>query len=121
MLAAAALVAASCASEVPRTPAQVESVASPRAWVVEQSTGVRFSSGYERQIPAGMALVEAGRLPQGMVLRPVRAVFSVEGMNVHEAWLVVDGARLVGFYLTYERAYSPLDPPIPLNLKEQEP
>jgi len=34
----------------------------------------------------------------------------VEGAHVHEAYLVVAGDRLVGFYLPVEKAYSPATP-----------
>jgi hypothetical protein len=41
-------------------------------------------------------------------------VFTLEGANIHEAWLVIRGAALVGFYLPAERAFSPLTSPVPL-------
>jgi predicted acetyltransferase len=51
--------------------------------------------------------VSAGRSQEGQVYKPVDGVFTVEGAQVHEAHLVLEGDRLVGFYLPVERAFSP--------------
>ena len=61
-----------------------------------------------------------GALPEGEVYRPVGTVFTIEGRNVHEAYLVVSPARtLVGFYLPGESRLSLLPNPVQLSLKEK--
>ena len=43
-----------------------------------------------------------GNLPQEQVLKPIDAVFTIEGRQIHEAYLVVADDHLVGFYLPGE-------------------
>ena len=44
-------------------------------------------------------------------------VFTIEGANMHEAYLVLREGRVVGFYLPGERAFSALEPPAPMTYK----
>lgn len=81
---------------------------------VQQPVKIRLATGYSRTLDPATAWRPAGRLPQGAVLRPVDTVFSIEGQQVHEAWLVVRGQQLVGFYLPAEAQYAPLDEPMQL-------
>jgi hypothetical protein len=50
------------------------------------------------------------------VYRPIGIAFAIEGKQVHEAYLVVSGSTLRGFYLPGESAYSPLAAEIQLPL-----
>ncbi len=102
---------AGCAFSVPTAPAQFTSAAAePQSGIVmRKAAEVRFSTGFTRILAEGSRWRLAGHMPQGRVYRPVNASFTIEGRNMHEAWLVIDGARLVGFYLVGENAYSPLD------------
>jgi hypothetical protein len=56
-----------------------------------------------------------GILPEGTVYRPIGTVFSIEGRNVHEAYLVVHAGAVRGFYLPAESRYSPLPNPVTFN------
>jgi hypothetical protein len=58
----------------------------------------------------------AGALPQGGVFKTQDQVLTVEGSNIHEAYIVVKEARLVGFYLPANGTYSPLEQPVDLQL-----
>ena len=40
----------------------------------------------------------------------VRRYFTVEGAHVHEAYLVIAGEKLVGFYLPVESSFAPTTP-----------
>lgn len=80
---------------------------------------MRLSSGYERKLAVGSRWRLIGTLPQGDVLRPMNGIFTIEGRQVHEAYLVVSGTRLVGFYLPGETHFSPLDSPVSLTFGEQ--
>jgi hypothetical protein len=53
-----------------------------------------------------------GHIQQGDVYRPRDTVFSVEGTNVHEAYLVLSGEKLVGYYLPAEHSYVTQSRPI---------
>lgn len=114
----AGLVLAGCASEVVRTPAQLSPPAAehrPRLELAEEAR-VELSTGYSRVLPRGSAWEVRGAVPQGAVYRRADGVFTVEGTHVHEAYLVLSGDRLVGFYLPVEQAYSPAKPLV-LKLK----
>lgn len=118
VLLAITAVLAGCAAEVVRTEATLGPAPAgerPRIEILEATT-VRLSSGYRRVLPAGSIWELRGTLPQGNVYRRVGGIFTVEGANVHEAFLVVSGNRLVGYYLPVEQAFSPAEP-VTLSLK----
>lgn len=74
-------------------------------------------TGYSRELAANSRWRAVGHVPQGRVYRPVDSVFSIEGRQVHEAYLVIDqNAALTGFYLPGEARYSPLDNPVQLPI-----
>ncbi len=75
---------------------------------------IQLETGYQRTLKAGSVWRLAGHLPQGSVYAPVDSVLTIEGRQVHEAWLVVCEGTLLGFYLPGESAYSPLTRPIAL-------
>jgi len=67
---------------------------------------VSVGPGYQRVIRRGSLWTQIGRTVEGDVYKPVDRVFTVEGTHVHEAYLVLAGDRVVGFYLPVERAFS---------------
>ena len=75
------------------------------ARTLERDVELKFDTGYTRTLRSGTRIVFAGTLPQGKVYRFVDAVLTVEGTHMHEAWVVVDGDRLVGYYLPVEKAF----------------
>lgn len=115
---------AACAPMVTTAPATLDDTpvaAPPRDVRLVKTTDIALPTGYRRTLATTTTWRPAGRLPQGAVYRPVDSVFTIEGRQVHEAWLVVaDGARLVGFYLPGEARYSPLDTTIRLSLGESK-
>lgn len=109
---------AACASNIDIKPAAVVSSAGSSIEVA-QDTEIVLSTGYRRMLVRGSRWQEVGRLPEGLVYRPVGAVFSIEGRHVHEAYLVMSAVQgLVGFYLPGERNFSPLSNPQPVPHKE---
>ncbi|MBH1966051.1 MAG: hypothetical protein I8H77_17025 [Comamonadaceae bacterium] len=115
---AAVLVAlVACAPMVPSAPAQLQQSVGPAKTIEVQlpaAVPVHLSTGYARTLPAQSRWRLSGRVPQGDVYQPVGAVFSIEGRQVHEAYLVVQKDVLVGFYLPAESRFSPLEPTINL-------
>lgn len=69
-----------------------------------------LSTGYQRSLLTGSRWEHVGSVPQGDVYRPVGTVFTIEGANMHEAYLVIRGDSVVGFYLPGEKSYSALQP-----------
>lgn len=122
LAAVAASLVAACASEVPRQPARLAPATEAGAIrSVDREVEVRLGTGYTRVLAAGSHWRKVGAVPEGAVYASSGSTFSVEGAHVHEAYLVVNAGRLVGFYLPAERAYSPTSPHQTLLLwKESE-
>ena len=107
-----------CASEVHRTPVTLVSSShqSPcTALRVRELVTIKLPTGYSKVIKQGSRWCFVGTTPQGDVFRPVDDVFTIEGANRHEAYLVVAAGYLVGFYLPGEGAFSPLPDKIQLK------
>jgi hypothetical protein len=116
-LAIACLFCLSACAAVQYTPTPLTPVAAatqPSERTLAQQATFRLDTGYERTLKAGSAWRQAGTIAQGDVYRPVGSVFTLEGANIHEAWLVVRGDALAGFYLPAERAFSALKSAVPL-------
>lgn len=117
VLAALALLAA-CAAEVKVVPAQLAPLVQPTPdVVVAADLPVRLSTGYTRTVPQRSRWRAVGTLAQGTVYQPLDTVFAIEGRNVHEAWLVLRGTSLQGFWLPAENHYSGLAQAIPMTLE----
>jgi hypothetical protein len=117
---AVSLYIAGCAPMIPRVHAAFASIPdqTPETRIqLIQSVDVRLSTGYSRKLEAGSIWRLTGHLPQGRVYRSIGAPFTIEGAQVHEAYLVVYDGSLTGFYLPGEHMMSPLSTPIPLSIK----
>lgn len=99
---------AACASEVPRTGVSFVP-ASGQESVETHTTGVSIDidpgTGYTRVLPQGTIIKRVGSIGQGNVYRPTNFTLSVEGKHIHEAYLVLQNGKLVGFYLPVEKAF----------------
>ncbi len=95
------------------TPASASSPA--KVVTLAQAAHVTLQTGYKRDLATGSHWRRTGSVPQGDVYRPVDTVFTIEGQQVHEAYLVVSGQSLVGFYLPAEARYSALPSPVTLS------
>ncbi len=123
LLAVGSMWLGACASEIARYP--VESFAasqqSGRRYIVSTPAYIRLDSGYERTLSAGTELREFGTIKQGRILQPVSTVFTIDGAHMHEAYLVLNDGRIVGFYLPAEGAFSPLSQSVNLSIQERRP
>jgi hypothetical protein len=109
ILVLAGLGLAACAPEVVRRPTQITSMEGVGESIeILADLRVAVGPGYDRVISKGSVWSRIGRSGEGEVYKPVNQVFTVEGAHVHEAYLVLDGDRVVGFYLPVERAFSPV-------------
>jgi len=110
LVALCALGLAACAPEVVRRPTQLTSVAEQAGGTIEivETVPIAVGPGYRRVIRRGSVWTRIGRSVEGEVFKPVDGVFTVEGAHIHEAYLVLDGDLLVGFYLPVERAFAPV-------------
>ena len=113
---ALAFIVVGCASDVVRQRVNLEERSGPTLTLVNQ-LDVSFDSGYSRTLRSGTRFKEVGRIPQGTVLQPIDTVFTIEGRHVHEAYLVVNDAKIAGFYLPVEAAYTSLGIPTAIQLR----
>jgi len=114
------LVLAGCASEVTRYSSQLSAASPAEAKDVlrlSAAVEVNLDTHYTRTLKSGSRWARVGTTPQGTVYRPVDSVLTLEGANIHEAYIVVDGGRLTGYYLPVERAFSPISPK-PLSVQK---
>ncbi|PFH12523.1 hypothetical protein BCF11_5008 [Collimonas sp. PA-H2] len=111
LIAASSLALTACAPMVATAPAKIALTAQTqpaRQIRILKMAHVTLDTGYQRDIPLDSIWRYAGDVPQGQVFRPVKSVFTIEGRQVHEAYLVISDAALVGFYLPGESNYSAL-------------
>jgi hypothetical protein len=99
----------------PTTLAALTATRPAQPLLVPSSVHVSLGTGYSRTIDRGSTWLPVGEITAGTVYKRKDGVFTVEGTNVHEAYLVVANGRLMGFYLAAEGAYAPLDHPIDLS------
>jgi hypothetical protein len=108
-----------CAA-VQHTPVQLQPVSATAMagrLVLAKEVQLQLDTGYSRSLKQGSLWQPVGSLPQGTVYRPVNDVFTLEGAHIHEAYLVVQGQELVGFYLPAERGLSRLSHPQPIQVQ----
>ncbi len=113
---------AGCALSVVMVPLQLDSTANgiaARTIILERDAEVRLSTGYRRKLTKGSVWTYVGSTQHGLVYKSVGSVFTVEGANVHEAYLVVSGDELMGFYLPVEDSYTSLSKPVHLYYRAQ--
>ena len=113
-------VLAACASEVSMQPAPLQALKQTETSVVRLTADVSgvSSAGYSRTLGLGSQWETIGDTSQGQVLKPLDSVLTVEGANVHEAYVVVRDGAWVGFWLPVERSFSPLRTPVPATFEE---
>lgn len=83
---------------------------------LEREALIVLSTGYKRRLKPDSKWRLVGSVPQGQVFRPMDSVLTIEGRQVHEAYLVISGGKLVGFYLPGESNYAALEAPVPLSI-----
>ncbi|WP_346430271.1 hypothetical protein [Cupriavidus basilensis] len=91
-----------------------------RSIVILATAKIQLDTGYSRELAETSVWKRVGRVPQGTVYQPVGTIFTIEGRQVHEAYLVLKDKKLVGFYLPGEQNYSPLSTAVPLTLGDIE-
>ena len=87
---------------------------------LDRQVDIQLNTGYARTLKSGSLWSDIGSITQGEVFKPYHDVFTLEGSQIHEAYLVVSNNTLTGFYLPFERSFSPLKPNIPLTFSKQE-
>lgn len=89
----------------------------PARVTIARDVDIKLSTGYSRTLRQGTVWLNVGSVAGGDVYQPRDTVFSVEGTNVHEAYLVLSDGRLVGYYLPAENSFVAQTPAIPISLQ----
>lgn len=89
---------------------------------VQVRSPAAFTVGLARygQLPAGSRWRPVGALAQGTVYRPLNQVLMLEGRPVQEAYPVLDGVRLQGFFLPAQASFAPVRAAVPLSLQKSK-
>lgn len=104
---------------VKQIPAQIETTQSSKpSFKLEKDMDVSCGTGYSRKLKQGTRWNYVGAVSYGDVYKTNDQILTVEGSNIHEAYIVVSNDKLVGFYLPVEQSYSPISKPKDLNIKE---
>jgi hypothetical protein len=113
--------APACMPEIRRTRIEFEpSAPGPQPVAcLTADTRVEPQVGFGATLRSGSCWRRVGVTASGEVYRPVDAVFMLNSANAHEAYLVLSGRDLVGFYLPGENAFAPAKQSVPLPLIEK--
>jgi hypothetical protein len=85
-------------------------------FILTEDAECRIGTGYGRTLRKGTRWLQYGTLREGQVYRSPDQVLTAEGFNVHEAYLIVKDATLVGFYLPVEKTFTPVSRQVPLSI-----
>ncbi|MDH4232350.1 MAG: hypothetical protein OEW04_10025 [Nitrospirota bacterium] len=112
----------SCAFDVVRVtqiPTKLDSLALTKSsFELDKEVTVNLDTGYSRVLKKGTRWACVGAIPEGDVYKTKDQILTIEGSNIHEAYIVLKSQDLVGFYLPVERTFSPLSNPIAISAKE---
>jgi len=111
-----------CSHEVKRIPSRLRLMPSSKEESVKsiyltESVTVNLSTGYKSILKLNTRWDLFGKIAEGDIYKPHDQVLTVEGAHVHEAYIVISNAQLIGFYLPVEKAFSPISPKLPLSIK----
>lgn len=88
-------------------------------YVLAGPAGAAPMGGLPRQLAGGSKWVLVGAIAQGTVFRPQGGILTAEGTHVHEAYLVVRDGVWVGFWMPFEKAFSPAQSASPISLRQE--
>lgn len=115
---ALSIAAAACATDIRSHVAPVElksQLAAPaRITIVESTSLVPVGSVEPTPIRAHSSWVCVGRIDRGDVYRPIDTVLQLKTGNAAEAYLVLNEARAVGFYVPHAHGFLALVEPTPI-------
>lgn len=92
---------------------------SKTSFELEKDVNLDLNHGYTRKLKQGTKWNYVGTISYGDVFKSKDQILTVEASNIHEAYIVVESGKVVGFYLPVESTYSPLGDPQMLNMKEK--
>ena len=95
-----------CAAEIKREPVTFVRTSSAVSLIqLKSSADLALEVGGSKAIVAGSRWRLVGSVPMGKVYRSEDSVLTLNSRNAHEAYLVIDGDSVVGFYLPGEQSW----------------
>ena len=85
--------------------------------VVTKGCPFILPTGIGDELREGTRWRMVGTSSQGNVYKPVGHAFAIHDSNMYEAWLVLKGKGVAGFYLPVQDKFSPLSPGVELEFK----
>jgi len=108
-----ALILNACAfdiSHVKQIPTQLQTPKMAKSsFMLTKEVHLRTQYNYHRALKANTRWEFVGTISQGDVYKTRDQVLTVEASNIYEAYLVLSGNRVVGFYLPVEKTFNPLE------------
>jgi hypothetical protein len=99
-------------------PTQLDTKSPPKqSWTLAEKTDVKLESWSTTTLKPGTRWVYVGQISQGDVYKTNDQIVTVAESHTFEAYVVLSGDALVGFYLPVEKTYSPLQRSIPLKIE----
>ncbi len=89
-------------------------------YVLDKAVESSPVNGWSVHLISGSKWIDLGSTDQGEVFKPVNTVVNVPGVENFEGYIVVRSGIWVGFWLPYEKAFSPLTQQIPITLKRED-
>ncbi len=86
---------------------------------LEEAISVKASNASATKLKAGTTWQEIGRIEHGVVFKTKDQVVIVNSFNVHEGYIVVNNAEVVGYYLPIEKTFIK-SKPVSINLVKME-
>ena len=79
-------------------------------FTLNASAVAKASNASKIQLRSGTRWTQAGSIARGDVFKSRDQTIALVAFNTHEAWLVLDGTQLIGFYLPVERSFVAAEP-----------
>jgi hypothetical protein len=118
VVAGSLLLLQACAPSVVRQQtAALQPAQSPIRVTLVDEIEAHIGTGYPARLKLGTTWQLVGSIPEGDVYKPLDQILTLEGADVHEAYIVISDSLLAGFYLPVEKSFSPVSRRMPLNLR----
>jgi hypothetical protein len=100
------VILSSCSvQQAPLQSALVASADPTAVYVLEKETAVKAGNAANTTLRSGTTWLLVGSIEKGNVFKTKDQVVVVNSFNVHEAYIVVQGDTVVGYYLPVEKTF----------------
>ncbi len=94
-----------CSANQVRLEAQLSPSANSGQYILKQSVIVQAPNARPSTLKADTTWLEVGSIEQGTVYRSKDQNVIVNSFNVHEGYIVLNGSKVVGYYLPVEKTF----------------